>query len=254
MLNIDLTDKVAVVTGGSGELGRVISRTLAECGAAVAVHYFGGLDRAQGVVDEIVAGGGKAIAVGADVGDEQSVLAMRDAVTGALGAADIIVNNAVQQYPWATVMDQDPADYESQFRTCTLHNVLMAKAFVPAMIEKKWGRVIATNTECTMQCGPTMSAYASGKGGQDRMLRVLAREIGEHQITVNQIAPGWMISDKYRDTGTESQPGYEAGVPLRRRGYDQDIANAIAFVASDLACFISGAYIPVCGGNVMPCV
>ena len=254
MLNIDLTDRIAVVTGGSGELGRVISRTLADCGAAVAVHYFGARGRAQAVVDEIIAAGGKAVAVQADVGDEESVLDMRDTITKAMGAADIIVNNAVAQYPWTSVLEQNPADYESQFRTCTLHNVLMAKAFVPAMIEKKWGRVIATNTECTMQCGPTMSAYASGKGGQDRMLRVLAREVGEHQITVNQVAPGWMITDKYRKTGTERQPAYEAGVPLRRRGYDQDIANAVAFVASDLAGFITGAYIPVCGGNVMPCV
>lgn len=254
MLNIDLTDKVAVVTGGSGELGRVISRTLADCGAAVAVHYFSGQERAQTVVEGIVAAGGKAVAAQADVGDVPSVLAMRDAIAEALGAPDIIVNNAVQQYPWTTVLEQDPADYESQFRTCTLQNVLMAKAFVPAMIEKKWGRVIAINTECTMQCGAGMSAYVSGKGGQDRMLRVLAREIGEHRITVNQVAPGWMISDKNREEGTEQQPGYEAGVPLHRRGDDQDIANVVAFVASDLAAFISGAYLPVCGGNVMPCV
>jgi len=85
-------------------------------------------------------------------------------------------------------------------------------------------------------------------------LRVLAREIGEHNITVNQVAPGWMISQRYRDSGQERQPEYEAGVPLRHRGEDQDIANAVAFLASDLAKFISGAYIPVCGGNVMPAI
>ena len=159
----------------------------------------------------------------------------------------------MHQYNWVRVLDQDPADYESQFRTCVLHNLLMAKAFVPDMIARKWGRVIAINTECTMQCGPNMSAYVSGKGGQDRLLRVLAREIGEHQVTVNQVAPGWMVSDKYRQAPVDDA-GYRAQVPLRRRGDDQDIANAVAFVASDLAGFISGAYIPVCGGNVMPCV
>ncbi len=204
-------------------------------------------------MDDISKAGGKAVAVQADVGDEASVLAMRDAVAGKLGAADIIVNNAVHQYEWTSLLEQDPTDFESQFQTCVLHNVLMAKAFVPAMIEKKWGRVIATNTECIMQCGPTMSAYASGKGGQDRLLRVLAREIGEHQITVNQIAPGWMVSDKYRDDTTDYS-FYSDAVPLKRRGEDQDIANAVAFIASDLAGFITGAYIPVCGGNVMPAV
>ncbi|MDA0322080.1 MAG: SDR family oxidoreductase [Verrucomicrobia bacterium] len=252
-MQIDLTNKVAVVTGASGELGRVISRTLADCGAAVAVHYFRGEERARAVVNDIHQASGRAIAVQADVTDQASVLAMRDSIGAQLGTADIIVNNAVHQYDWTSVLEQDPADYESQFRTCTLHNVLMAKAFVPAMIEKRWGRVIAINTECTMQSGPSMSAYISGKGGQDRLLRVLAKEIGEHQITVNQVAPGWMISDRYRETPADDA-GYRAGVPLRRRGYDQDIANTVAFVASDLAEFISGAYIPVCGGNVMPTV
>lgn len=253
MLNIDLNGKVAVVTGGSGELGRVISHTLARCGASVAVHYLRGKERAASVVEDIRSAGGRALAVQADVSDRDSVFAMRDVVAKELGSADIIVNNAVQQYNWVHVLDQDSADYESQFRTCVLHNLLMAKAFVPVMIERKWGRVIAINTECTMQCGPTMSAYVSGKGGQDRLLRVLAREVGEHQVTVNQIAPGWMISDKYRETSADDA-GYRSRVPLRRRGEDQDIANAVAFVASDLAAFISGAYIPVCGGNVMPCV
>ena len=85
-----------------------------------------------------------------------------------------------------------------------------------------------------------MSAYTSGKGGQDRLLRLLDREIGEHQITVNQIAPGWMISDKYRDDTTDYS-SYSDAVPLKRRGEDQDIANAVAFIASDLAGFITGA-------------
>ena len=253
MLTIDLTGKVALVTGASGELGRVISRTLADCGAAVAVHYYRGEARARTVVDGIADAGGTAMTVQADVADRTSVEAMREAVTARLGAPDIIVNNAVQQYRWTPLLEQDPADFESQYRTSILHNVLMAQVFAPAMIQRRWGRIIATNTECTMQCGPTMSAYASGKGGQDRLLRVLAREIGEHQITVNQVAPGWMISDKYRSEPADDA-GYRAGVPLRRRGEDQDIANTVAYLASELAGFISGAYIPVCGGNVMPCV
>ncbi len=254
MLKIDLSGHVAVVTGASGELGRVIARTLARCGAAVAVHYFRGEDRARTLVGQIVAEGGRAMPVQADVTDRASVLAMREAVARGLGEADIIVNNAVHQYRWTPVLQQDPSDYESQFRTCVLHNVLMVQAFVPAMIPRRWGRVIAINTECTMQCSPTQSAYVAGKGGQDRLLRVLAREIGEHQITVNQVAPGWMISDRFRADGTERQPEYERHVPLRHRGQDQDVANVVAFLASDLAAFITGAYLPVCGGNVMPCV
>jgi len=88
----------------------------------------------------------------------------------------------------------------------------------------------------------------------DGVLRVLAKEVGEHNITVNQVAPGWTISDKDRESGEEHQAGYEATVPLRRRAQDQEIANAVAFLASDLAAFITGAFVPVCGGNVMPAI
>ena len=127
----------------------------------------------------------------------------------------------------------------------------MAKAFVPHMIERKWGRVIGINTECTMQCSPSQSAYIAGKAGQDRVLRVLAKDVGQHGITVNQVAPGWTISDKYRETPAEDKR-YRDLVPMGRRGEDQEIANAVAFLASDLAAFITGVYLPVCGGNVMP--
>lgn len=104
-----------------------------------------------------------------------------------------------------------------------------------------------------MQMFPTQSAYASGKRGMDGVLKVLAKEVGEHQITVNQVAPGWMISDRFRENPVDDSE-YAAKVPLRRRGSDEDIANAVAFLASDLAGFITGVYLPVCGGNEMPCI
>ena len=166
----------------------------------------------------------------------------------------VLVNNAVIQYPWKTILEQDIADYESQFRSCVLHNVLMIKAFVPAMVKQRYGRVVAINTECAMQNFVTQSAYTAGKRGMDGVLRVLAKEVGEHRITVNQVAPGWTISDRYRAAGTERSESYEKPVPLKRRGTDQEIANVVAFLASDLASFITGAYIPVCGGNVMPAI
>lgn len=253
-MNIDLSGKLTVVTGASGELGRVMARTLAGCGADVAVHYHRNADKAVELQQEIQSLGVRSIAVQADITESDSVFVMQRTVAEQLGDADIIVCNAVIQYEWTSVLEQAVEDYEGQFRSCVLHNVLMAKAFVPAMINKGGGRVIAISTECAMQNVPGQSAYVSGKRGMDGVLRVLAREVGQHNITVNQVAPGWTISDKYRDTGTERQEAYEANVPLRRRGTDQDIANAVAFLASDLAAFITGVYLPVCGGNVMPAI
>lgn len=250
MVSIDLGGKLALVTGGSGQLGRTMVRTLLRAGADVAVHYYQDRETAEKLVEEARAQGRRAVAVQADVTDERPVLAMRDEVFAKLGSPDIIVNNAVIQYHWQELLEQPLEDYESQWRSCVLHNVLMAKAFVPAMIEKKYGRVIGINTECSMQCFKTMSAYVSGKRGMDGVLRVLAREVGEHGITVNEVAPGWTLTEE----STDETHNYRERVPLQRRGTDQEVANVVLFLASDLASFITGAYIPVCGGNVMPCI
>jgi 3-oxoacyl-[acyl-carrier protein] reductase len=199
--------------------------------------------------------GRHAVAVTGDVGDKEAVFALRDAVRAALGDADIVVTNAVSQiHPWQPVLEEEVEDYEDQFRTCVLQNVLMAKAFVPAMIARGKGRFIGINTECSMQLFKNQSAYGGAKRAMDGVLRVLAKEVGSHQITVNQVAPGWTISDKDRERGSERSERYESTVPLARRGTDQEIANVVAFLASDLASFITGAYIPVCGGNVMPTI
>lgn len=251
-MDINLTGRIALITGATGELGRVMARTLSACGASVIVHFHSNGKKAEELVSEITAKGGEAIQVQADITDKESVAAMGSAAEKGPGMPDIIVNNAVIQYDWKPVLEQDVSDYESQFRSCVLHNVLMAQTFAPHMAAQGWGRIIAINTECTMQAWPNQSAYISGKAGQDRVIRVLAKEIGGDGVTVNQVAPGWTISENVHDS--DDAQWYKDGVPLKRRGQDQEIANVVAFLASDLASFISGAYIPVCGGNVMPAI
>ena len=252
MLQINLLGKTAVVTGASGELGRVMVRTLASCGADVAIHYFRNQEKASKLAKEVEAMGRRTALVQANVTIQDEVFTMQDKISATLGDPHIIVNNFLIQYNWTNVLNQEVEDYESQFQSCVLQNVLMAKAFIPAMIKANYGRVIGINTECAMQTFKGQSAYVSGKRGMDGVLRVLAKEVGEHQITVNQVAPGWTISDKDRQSGLKRQEDYESKVPLNRRGTDQEIANIVAFLASDLASYITGVYIPVCGGNVMP--
>ena len=260
-MKIDLTNKTAIVTGGTGELGRTMIRSLAECGANVAICYYNKKDFASELKNEIEKEYRvKAVTVLADVTNLDSIMTMKKEVLQSLGITDIIVNSAVIQiHEWTSVLEQAPQDYESQFKSCVMHNVYMAKAFVPDMIKQNYGRVIGINTECSMQNFTTQSAYVSGKRGMDGILRVLAKEVGQYNITVNQVAPGWIISDKYRNAnGSEKNINqdypYIERVPMKRRGTDIEIANAVCFLASDLAGFITGVYLPVCGGNVIPCI
>ena len=252
MLSINLSGHLAVVTGATGQLGRALVRTMAGCGSGVVIHYHENVQMARQLLSEVRSVGVPGMIVQADVAVERDVQRMKTEIGKTLGAPDIIINNAVIQYAWANVLQQPQADYESQFRSCVLHNVLMAQAFVPAMVAKNWGRVIAINTECAMQNLPNQSAYVAGKRGMDGVLRVLAREVGQHQVTVNQVAPGWMMSEAASSHGNDK--AYIEQVPLKRRGTDHDVANLVAFLASDLAGFISGQYISVSGANVMPAI
>ena len=168
MLPIDLTGKIAVVTGASGQLGRVLARTLARCGADVALHYFRHPDAARSLCEELQALGVRGMMVQADITQPESIQAMRATIMRTLGAPHILVTNAVIQYqPWTSVLEQPMADYESQFRASVLQNVLMAQAFVPEMIRHRYGRFIAISTECVMQHLPGQSAYVAGKRGMD---------------------------------------------------------------------------------------
>ncbi len=253
MISIDLQGHLAVVTGGAGQIGRVICTTLAKAGCNVAVHYFQGQQRAQELANRLEAEYGvSSVAFQADVSKLESVSNMQAQIVHLLGNPDILVNGAVVQYEWKPLLEQDTADFVSQFESCVLHNVHMAKAFLPAMQRKGWGRIIGINSECAMQCFAGQSAYAAGKRGMDGILRTLAKEAGPYGVTVNEIAPGQTYSDRYRESGRRSSDAYLAKVPLKKQNTDQDVANAVLFLASELSASVTGAFLPVCGGNVMP--
>ena len=253
-MKINLENKRAIVTGGTGQLGRRIVLSLAECGADVAIHYHSNQVKAEELAAQVRSMGREAGIFQADITKEQSIYAMRDKIYEEFGKPDIIVNNAVIQYQWKSVLEQDVSDYYTQFESCVMHNVYMNKAFVPHMIEQKYGRIVVINTECAALADPYQSAYVAGKRGLDGVVRCLAKEIGPYNVTINQVAPGWTISDNDRAKSQEVQPEYDKTVPLGHRGTDQDIANMVCFLASDLAAFTTGAYIPVSGGKVMPAI
>jgi len=253
-MELRLNGKTALITGATGDLGRVMAKTLAACGANIVVHYNSNATKANELKAELESLNVKAVSVQADITKQSDIEQMYKHIKELIGEVHIVVANAVIQYEWTSIMEQNPEDYQGQFDSCVMQSVYLAKTFIPDMIARKEGRFIGINTECAMQNAPTQSAYVAGKRGMDGIYRVLAKEVGEHGITVNQVAPGWTISDRDREAGSEINEGYSASVPLKRRGTDQEIANAVAFLASDLSSFITGAYIPVNGGNVMPAI
>lgn len=254
MLSIDLTGRTALVTGASGELGRVIAKTLAQCGADVVLHYCRSLEGAQRAARDVEAAGRRAFLVQCDITDGAQVQAMQKTVAAEFGKVDLLVANAVIQFAWKSVLEQPLEDFQSQFDSCAMQTVHLAKAFLPDMIDQNYGRVVAINTECSAMADPNTAAYTAGKRALDGIVRCLAKEVGCHGITVNQVAPGWTISERDRINHTETASDYDATVPLRRRGTDAEIAQMVAFLLSDLASFTTGAYIPVSGGRVMPAI
>ncbi len=253
MINIDLTGKTVLITGAAGQLGRVMCETFAQCGADVIIHYNSNGNQAEIIAEKIRKMGRKAYTVQADITSFESVMKMKEQVS-TFKMPEIIVDNAVIQYEWKPLLEQDIKDYYSQFESCVMQTVYMAKAFAPYMTEQKNGRIIAINTECAALAEANCSAYTSAKRGLDGIVRCLARELGGDNITVNQIAPGWTVSYKDRENGSEKQDAYDSTVPLKRRGTDIEIANMAVFLASDLAAFTTGAFIPVNGGRVMPAI
>ncbi|MBN2716653.1 MAG: SDR family oxidoreductase [Deltaproteobacteria bacterium] len=249
-LTIDLKGKTALITGATGQLGRVMVHTFAQCGANVVIHFMNNSKHAEVLLNQIRSMGVEGCVVQGDVGEPDDVWRMKSEIEQKMALPDIAVTNAVSQiFPWQSVLDEEVEDYDNQFKSCVMQNVLIAKAFVPNMIQKGWGRFVGINTEVSIQTLETQSAYAAGKKGMDGVLRVLAREVGPNGITVNQVAPGWTITHRNRDKMIEAQQAYASGVPLRRRGEAQEVANVVAFLSSDLASFITGAFVPVNGGN-----
>ena len=199
MLEIQLHGKIALVTGATGQLGRVMVRTLADCGANVVICYHKNERQAMALKEEAEQKYGvRGLAAQVDLVQPDSVQQLHEQVLNVFGAPQILVHSAVSQIKNCNVLEQPLADYYNQFETIMIHNVNMVKTFAPAMMDQRYGRIIGINTECSMECRAGGSAYAASKRAMDGLYRSLAKELGPYNITVNQVAPGWTISDRER--------------------------------------------------------
>lgn len=245
-----LKDKVVLVTGGGRGIGAAICRVLAREGAIVAVNYAASQAKAERVVGEITEAGGQAAAFGADVRDAAAVEGMVAAVRGRFGRIDAVVNNAISG-PQSGTLDKVTADdYRNSFDYGCLAVINTIGAVRPAFREQGGGGgIVNIVTELWNMAPAGWSVYMAGKGAMVGLSRSLASELGPEGITVNMVAPGWMADEKV-DTTSDGSKNFAAALPLRRHGSADEIGNACAFLLSDLATYITGAYIPVTGGRV----
>lgn len=244
-----LEGKVVVVTGGGRGVGRDISRVLARHGAKVVVNYGQGAEKAQKTVGEIEAEGGIAVAIQADVRDQAAVTRLIEQAIAMFGRLDGVVNNAVGGRQYGPLSEVTDADYDDMLDFGCRAVLNTIRAARPAMREQGGGRIVNIVTEVWNMGGANWSAYLAGKGAMVGVSRSLACELGPENITVNMVAPGWMADEKI-DTESESSRAFAATLPLRRQGSGEEIGAACAFFLSDLASYVTGAYLPVTGGRI----
>jgi 3-oxoacyl-[acyl-carrier protein] reductase len=241
--------RVALVTGSSRGLGRVIAQRLAAAGHAVAVNGRRDDDDLHTVAREIRARGGTAEAFAADVTDAEASAALAAAIAARLGAVDIVVFNATGPQPEAPLQDTTWADHVDQLRFFVGSPVVLGRALLPAMRERGWGRVVHLDSEVVDRVPAGRSAYIAAKAAQVALMRASALELAPFGITVNAVAPGFVPVERHADVGAGVRDAYVAEVPLGRFGTPEDVAAAVAFFASEEAGFLTGQRLVVDGGR-----
>lgn len=240
--------KVALVTGASRGIGAATARMLARHGTAVAVNYFRSANTARKVVSEVVADGGTAIAVRADVRKRNQVDAMCRKVADTLGPIDTLVLNASISFPVLPFLQIPWKDFEAKLVGEMQAAFHCCKAVVPTMVTRKKGCIIGISSGLSRVVGEGFCAHSTAKSGLDAFLKSLALELGPKGIRVNVVAPGLTETDATSFLSKKEKDASALGTPLKRIGLPDDVAGAVLLLASEEARFISGAYLPVSGG------
>lgn len=249
-VTISLDGKVALVSGASRGIGRAIAMKFAECGASVVVNYIFSAKAADEVVSEIIKTGGKAVAIKSDVSDYKQAQDLIKNSIDTFGKLDILVNNAGITRDKLIMMmtEEDWDDVQSTNLKSTFN---CSKAAVKHMMRNRYGRIINITSVAGQMGNAGQTNYSASKAGQIGFTKALAREVAARNITVNGIAAGYIETDIWKDVPENMRDAVLSIIPLGRKGLPEEIANAVAFLASDQAAYITGQILGIDGGMTM---
>jgi len=244
-----LQGHVALVTGASQGIGRACALALAKAGATVALAARNE-EKLKEVVSQIEAEGGKASAFPLDVSSEEAIKSTVKVITAQLGKIDILVNNAGITRD-TLLMRMKRADWDDVLTTNLSAPFLLTQAVIGGMLKLRWGRIINITSIVGQMGAPGQANYVSSKAGLIGLTLSVAREVASRNITVNAVAPGYIATAMTEALTPEQQQAITAQIPLGRQGSDADIANAVLFLASNEAAYITGHVLNVNGGMLM---
>ncbi|HYJ86346.1 MAG TPA: 3-oxoacyl-ACP reductase family protein [Pyrinomonadaceae bacterium] len=250
---LDLTGKVALVTGASSGIGRATAELLAECGAAVAINYRQNEAGAQSARAAIEAKGGRAMAIQGDVTRAPEVRQLVSRAAEELGPIDVLVNNAGSLVERLKLLDLTEERWDYVMDLNLKSAFLCAQAVAPSMMERKSGAIINVSSIAGRNGGALGSIhYSTAKGGLITFTKGLAKEMAGYGVRVNAVSPG-VVDTAFHETFStpEMMQGYVAAIPLGRVGRPDEVARVIAFLASDASKFVAGETIEINGGMLM---